>query len=218
MTAGPTGDDLGVMVEGFLRARPSWLAENPGLYRLLTPPARVHGEHLADHMAAMLAAARAQADGVVAAGRAAASLAERVQGAVLALIVATDPAECVAHHLPGLLGVDACALCAEAACPGMRPLPAGTVARLLHGREVLCRTAPPDAGLIHAEAARLAARDALVRVPWGGPPALLALASREPGGTEAAGGGIGALAFLGRAIGAALDRAALDRPARDRAE
>jgi len=41
-----------------------------------------------------------------------------------------------------------------------------------------------------------------VRVPWAGPPTLLALASRD----EAAGFGLGALAFLGQAIGAALDR------------
>lgn len=207
-------DDLAGVVEGFLRARPSWLAENPALYRLLAPPARVHGERLADHMAAMLAAARAeaaamtaQADGVLQAGRAAAGLAERVQAAVLALIAAADPAECVAHHLPGLLGVDAAALCAEATLPGMCPVPGGTVARLLDGRDVVCRIAPADAALIHAEAARLARRDALVRVRWTGPPTLLALASREAEAAEA-GRGLGSLAFLGQAIGAALDRAA----------
>ena len=72
-----------------------------------------------------------------------------------------------------------------------------------------------------AEAARLAAWDALARVPWGGPPCLLALARRDAvpaAATDPAtdpvypvetvpGSLLGALAFLGRAIGAALDRA-----------
>ncbi|MBN8896757.1 MAG: hypothetical protein J0H35_01010, partial [Rhodospirillales bacterium] len=75
----------------FLRENPNWLAENPTLYCVLAPPERVHGEALADHMAAMIRAERAhaaamteRADGVLAAGRAAASLAGRVQEAVLA--------------------------------------------------------------------------------------------------------------------------------------
>ena len=202
-------DDLAEVVEGFLRARPSWLAENPALYGLLAPPARVHGETMADHMAAMLAAARAHAaamaaetQGVLDAGRAAAGLVGRVQATVVALIACPDPAEWVTHALPGLLGVDAAALCAEAELPGIRPIPAGAVARLLDGRDVVHRIAPTDAALLHAEAARLARQDALVRVPWAGPPTLLALASRD----EAAGFGLGALAFLGQAIGAALDR------------
>ncbi|MGH7042745.1 MAG: hypothetical protein ACREFY_11510 [Acetobacteraceae bacterium] len=206
-------EDLAEVVEGFLRARPSFLAENPALYRLLAPPARVHGEALADHMAAMLVAARAQAvamaeraDGVLKAGRAAAGLAQRVQAAVLALIASADPAECARHALPGLLGVDAATLCAEAELPGMHRVPPATVARLLDGRLVVCRTAPADAALLHAEAARLAGRDALVLVPWGGPPTLLALATREAEAV-ADGRGLGVLAFLGQALGVALDRA-----------
>ncbi len=49
------------LVAAFLRAHPAWLAEHPELYRLLAPPRRVHGEALADHMAAMLRAERAHA-------------------------------------------------------------------------------------------------------------------------------------------------------------
>ncbi len=201
-------------VRSFLRARPGWLAEHPELYHLLAPPARVHGERLADHMAAMIAAGRARAaalaeraDLVLAAGRAGAALAARVQPAVLALIGSADPADCVAHVLPGVLAVDAAALCIEDHHPGAHPLPAGTVARLLGGRDVLFRDDPPDAALLHAEAARLALVDALVRVPWNGPPSLLALASRDAGALDPR-QGTGALAFLGRAIGAALDRCA----------
>ncbi|MGH7115569.1 MAG: hypothetical protein ACREE9_13865, partial [Stellaceae bacterium] len=60
-------------VVAFLRARPRFLAERPDLYRVLAPPRRVHGEQLADHMAAMIEAGRehasamsARAEGVLA--------------------------------------------------------------------------------------------------------------------------------------------------------
>ncbi len=197
-------------VAAFLRARPGFLADRPELYRMLLPPARVHGERLADHMAAMLRAERvhaaamaARADGVLAAGRAAASLALRVQEAVLALIAAADPAECIAAELPGLLGIDAAVLCLERDRPHARRLPAGRIAALLGGRDVVFRSRPGDAGLLHAEAAPLARHDALVRVRLADAPALLALACRDAAGLDPA-QGCGALGFLGRAAAAAL--------------
>ncbi len=200
------------LVEAFLRAHPAWLAEHPGLYRLLTPPVRVHGEELADHMAAMVHAERAhaaamaeRADNVLAAGRAAAGLAARVQEAVLALLRSTDPVDCIGYEMPGILGVDAVHLCLEALRPGARPLPGGTVARLLEGRQVLFREVATDARLLHAEAAGLAGHDALALVPGEGPPALLALLARDPWALDP-GQGAGALAFLGRAVAAALGR------------
>jgi uncharacterized protein len=199
-------------IEAFLRAHPAWLADHPELYCVLTPPSRVHGEPLADHMAAMVRAERrraaemaARADGVLAAGRAAAGLVRRVQQAVLALIHARDPVDCVFGELPGILAVDAAALCLEDYRPGIRPLPKGEVARLLGGRNVMFRHDPDDAALLHAEAARLARHDALVRVPWAGPPSLLALVSRDGAALDPS-QGRGALAFLGCAIGAALGR------------
>ncbi len=199
-------------IAAWLRGHPRFLAERPELYRWLAPPERVHGERLADHMAAMLRAERARAaamaeraDGVLAAGRAAAGLSARVQEAVLALIRAEHPAECVAAELPALLGVDAASLCAEAPLPGTRPLPPGTVARLLGGRAVLFRDLPDETRLLHAEAAELARHDALVRVPGEGPAALLALVARDSGALDP-GQGAGALAFLGRAVAAALGR------------
>ncbi|MDE2006268.1 MAG: DUF484 family protein [Rhodospirillales bacterium] len=206
-------------IAAWLRAHPGFLAENPALYAALAPPRRVHGEVLSDHMAAMLARAReeaarmaAHAGDVLAAGRAASGLAARVQEAVLALIAAPDPAECIAHALPGLLGLDAAALCVEADLPRMRPLPVGTVARLLDGRAARIGAPPADAALLHGEAARLAAWDAIALVPWHGPPALLALAGREGmrvGPDQGAPASIlGALGFLGRAAGAALERGA----------
>ena len=199
-------------VAAWLRAHPRFLAERPDLYRWLAPPERVHGERLADHMVAMLRAERAhaaamaeRADDVLAAGRAAAGLSARVQGAVLALIRADNPAECIVAELPALLGVDAASLCAEALLPAARPLPAGMVQQLLDGRAVRFRDLPDEARLLHAEAAELAQHDALVRVPGEGPPALLALVARDRQALDP-GQGAGALAFLGRAVAAALGR------------
>jgi len=211
----PRGDGTALQaaeVAAWLRAHPRFLAEHPDLYRWLAPPERVHGEALADHMAAMLRTERAhaaamaeRADGVLAAGRAAAGLSARVQEAVLALIRAGHPAECVSAEFPALLGVDAASLCIEALLPGARPLPMGTVARLLVGRSVRFRDQPDDVWLLHAEAAQLARHDALVRIPGEGPPALLALVARDARALDSS-QGAGALAFLGRAVASALGR------------
>lgn len=199
-------------VATFLRANPRWLADNPDLYRVLTPPSRVHGEVLADHMAAMVLAERAhaaameeRADGVLAAGRAAAGMATRVQEAVLALLRASDPLDCVAHEIPSILAVDSAHVCIEAIMPGTLPLPEGTVARLLGGRQVLFRDTVTDTRRLHAEAAGLAGHDALVLVPAHGPPALLALLARDRKVLDPV-RGAGALAFLGRAIAASMGR------------
>lgn len=204
-------DDAG-QIEAFLRANPSWLAENPDLYRVLVPPNRVHGEHLADHMAAMVQIERARAtamaervDDVLAAGRAAAGLAVRVQEAVLALLRATDKMDCLTGELPGILAVDAVHFCVEALLPGVRPLPQGMVGQLLGGRHVLFRDTVTEARRLHAEAAGLAGHDALVLVPGAGPPALLALLARDSQMLDPA-RGAGALTFLGRAVAAALGR------------
>ncbi len=199
-------------IEAFLRANPSWLADHPDLYRVLAPPNRVHGEHLADHMAAMVLAERAhaaamaeRADDVLAAGRAAAELAVRVQEAVLALLRSGDALDCVTSEIPGILAVDSVHLCMEALLPGIRPLPQGLVAQLLGGRQVLFRDSVTEARRLHAEAAGLAGHDALVLVPGDGPPALLALLARDGQMLDPA-RGAGALTFLGRAVAAALGR------------
>jgi uncharacterized protein YigA (DUF484 family) len=224
-SARPLSDAAGSdLVAAFLRANPAWLAEHPEMYRLLAPPRRVHGEVLSDHMAAMLRAERAHASELIDAGRAAAGMAGRVQEAVLALMRAADPVECVSGELPGLLGIDAAALCVESQQPegfspgsqvgvqvvvghsvGNHALPPGTVRRLLDGRDVVFRAAASDALMLHAEAARLALHDALVRVPGAGAPMLLALASRDARALDPAQGSH-ALGFLGRAVAAALGR------------
>ncbi len=200
-------------VSAYLRANPGFLAQNPGLYEALAPPRRVHGPGLADHMAAMLALARdraaeaerAAAD-TAAARRAAEGFARRVQDAVVALMRAPDPAWLAAYELAGLLRLDAARLCSEAPRPGAATVPRGTVAAALGQRAALVRPAQPDA-VLHGEAVALAAQEALVRIPVAAGPALLALACRDP--RDLAGATTDALVFLGRAVGAALDAAAV---------
>ena len=226
-------------VARFLTDNPDWLATRMDIYGLLAPPRRVHGEILADHMAAMIEAARQQAADMTAhaqcvlqAGRAAIGLADRVRAAVLALIRAPDVGEWVTSELPGLLGIDSAQLCIEGSPRRQRGITSrllarhvatGTVARLLGRNDVLVRTAPSDPVEVHGEAAGLAAQDALLRVEVPGqPPMLLALASRDMAvleeglpasmtGGSAGGGGRAALAFLGDALAARIEMLAAER-------
>ena len=208
-------DDEAEAVAAFLRAHPHFLAERPDLYRALLPPVRVHGETLADHMEAMIQAERAQsaalaerADGVLAAGRAAAGMASRVQEAVLHLIASTDPIDCITVEMPSLLALDVVALCAEFPLAGANRLPRGAVAALMGSRDVLFRDEPTDIAMLYGEAAALAHRDALVRVKLADGAALLALASRGGASLER-NQGAGALTFLGRAAAVALEHCML---------
>lgn len=194
-----TGDraapDPAGAVAAFLRANPQFLALRPELYHLLAPPARIHGEALADHMAAMLAAARSTAAQLLTAQRATAGMQARVQEAVLALFGAEDVGETVVAAFPKLLGVDAARLCGD--------LPPGGVESLLGGRDVLIRAGHSDTAPLHAEAARLAGHEALVRLP--GRAAVLSLAARDKHALDPAQASA-PLAFLGRALAAALPR------------
>ena len=193
----------GAAVEAFLRAHPAWLAQQPGLYALLEPPRRCHGEPLTDHMAAMLARARADAAAGTADRRAADGFSHRVQEAALALMRAADPARCVRHELPALLQLDGARLLAEGAYPGAVMLPPGAVAAALGRRVSLLRDGVLDPTL-HGAAAALARREALVRVALPGQPGLLALACRD--GTGLAGAGGAALGFLAQAVAVAFER------------
>ncbi len=202
-------------VASFLRAHPDFLAEHPDLYRVLVPPRRVHGDRMADHMAAMLAAERrrvrgleAEMDAAVSAERAGHGLTIRVRLAVLALMRCGDVPEAVTQELPALLGIETCTLLSEAPDRrGVVRLPRGAAARLLPpGRDAAVRPAPTDAELIHQEAALLVRRDALARVPvWTGHPTLLALGARDPNALPAR-QSTANLAFLGRVVAAALAR------------
>jgi len=202
-------------VAAFLRAHPEFLAERPDLYRTLDPPRRVHGDRMADHMAAMLAAERRRVRGLEAemeaalnAERAGHGLTIRVRLAVLALMRCGDVPEAVTQEIPALLGIETCTLLSEAPDRrGVVRLPRGAAARLLRpGLDAAVRPAPLEAELIHQEAAPLVKRDALVRVPvWTDEPTLLALGARDPNALPAR-QSTANLAFLGRAVAAALAR------------
>jgi uncharacterized protein YigA (DUF484 family) len=204
-TPSPETDPEAARVSAYLRAHPDFLAEHPDLYASLSPPMRVHGKIFADHMDAMLRAARghaaemeAKSDAILSAGRAAAAISERVQTAILAMLAAPDPVEYVAESLPGLLGVDAASLACEWPRPRWRTLPPGAIKTMLRNRTVVFRDRPADAALLHAEAALLAERDILILLP-GEQPALLALVSRDAALLPAS-QGLQALAFLGRVL------------------
>ncbi len=188
-------------VAAFLRAEPGWLALHPELYAALEPPRRLHGDRLADHMAAMLARARADLRAGTEDRRAAEGFTHRMQEAALALMRAADPAATLGD-LTALLRIDSARLCCEAACPGAAWVPPGTVAALLGRRVSVIQDAHRDP-ILHGEAAAaLARREALVRVDLEQGPALLALACRD--GRALAGATAGALGFLGQTIAAVL--------------
>jgi hypothetical protein len=165
-----------------LRANPGFLAERPALYALLAPPRRVHGENLADHMAAMIEAGRAEWRGLLAAGRTRGQFGARVAEAVLALIAAADPLAALREECPALLGLADCAL---------RPLPPAA--------PLLLRDVAQGDPALHGEAAALIRREALLAV--GGD--TLVLGARE---AEALPNEPEALLFLARALAALLAR------------
>jgi uncharacterized protein YigA (DUF484 family) len=195
-------------VAAWLRDHPGFLAGRPDLYRLLTPPRRVHGDGLADHMAAMITAERAATRHLAEAAREGGGFAARTQSAVLALIASRDPAETVVQEWPALLGLEHCAVASEAPPAAHRLfLPAGSVARLLPaGRDTLVRATPTELPLLHAEAAALVLRDALALVPLPGAPTLLVLGARHEAALPSRGASM-QLQFLAAALAAALARA-----------
>lgn len=197
-----SGDD-DRLIAAFLRANPGWLAAHPELYAVLDPPRRLHGEAMADHMAAMLDQARRHGTDAAAGRRAVENFTALVQDAVLALMRAPDPAWCLHNDFPLLLRVESVRLSAEFYLLGAAPIPIGTVDTLLGQRDALVRDAGPDRTL-HGEAASLTMREALVRVPLPSAPALLAIAVRDPAALD--GAATPALTFLGQAAAAALDR------------
>jgi hypothetical protein len=212
----PGPDATEQQVADWLRANPGWLARSPALYAQLDPPPRVHGERVADHMQARLAAAAAreaallrQIEALLAAGRANMAAAARIQRAVLALLAAREPIAAVAG-LAELLGVESVALCAERpAPPGFRSLADGAVALLIPpGREAVLRLAPAGDAALHAEAAGLIGSEALLRLDLGpaARPALLALGAREADAFQP-GQATDLLQFLAAAVAAALLRA-----------
>ena len=210
--------DEAAMVETFLRANPAFLAEHPALYRALTPPRRVHGERMADHMTAMLEAERARAaelrgtlEELIAQARANQANQARANQAILALLAARTPAEAldiIGQDWPDLLGVDVVTICAEGrAVTGARPLARGTVARLLPSSgPIALRPQATDTEALYGEAAALVASDALARLTLAnGGEGMLACGSRDAGHFEPR-QGTELVAFLAAAVSIALGR------------
>lgn len=187
------------VVAAFLRDDPGWLARQPGLYAALDPPRRVHGDVLADHMAAQLAAARNEVAALAQHRRAAESFMARVQTAVLTLMASRTAA---VPELASILGLDGVRVCSEHEGAGRMLLRPGMVQAVLGRRETVVGEAQLDPAL-HGEAASLARWQALVRLP-GTAPALLALACRD--GRALAGASASSLGFLGAAVAVALRR------------
>jgi uncharacterized protein YigA (DUF484 family) len=195
--AAPPEPDEATLVEGFLRTHPGFLADHPALYRALTPPRRVHGDRMADHMAAMLEAERARGaelrttlEEVIAHGRANQANQARAHKAVLALMAArtaTEALDIMVQDWPDLLGLDVVTVCAEGrAVLGARPLARGSIARLLPASATLAlRAQASDTEALYGEAAALVSSDALARLTLAsGGEALLACGSRDAGHFE----------------------------------
>jgi len=169
-------------VEAFLLAHPDFLAERPQLYAILTPPRRVHGEAVADHMAAMIQAGRQEWRGLLEAGRTRGAFAAKVAEAVLALIANPDAEDCLRHEWPARLGLESCRL-----------------VPVMAGPPLVLRDVTVASAALHGEAAPLIRREALLRLGE----ATLALGARDvadlPNEPES-------LAFLARALATALGR------------
>jgi uncharacterized protein YigA (DUF484 family) len=216
--AAPPEPDEAAQVEAFLRAHPAFLADHPALYRTLVPPRRVHGERMADHMVAMLAAERARAaelrttlEDLVAHGRTNQANVARAHKAVLALIAArsaTEALDIMVQDWPDLLGLDVVTVCAEGrAVLGARPLARGSIARLLpNASAFVLRPQATDQEALYGEAAALVSSDALARLTLAsGGEALLACGSRDAGHFEPR-QGTDLVSFLAAAAATALGR------------
>ncbi|MBS7810748.1 hypothetical protein [Roseococcus pinisoli] len=179
---GGTEKDEAAAVEAFLLDNPGFLAARPQLYAVLTPPRRVHGEVLADHMTAMVEAGREVWRDLLQAGRTRKNFSGKVAEAVLALIAAADPFDCVRDEWPARLGVESCRLIAA-----------------VPGNAAMARDVTSADPALHGEAAPLVRREALLRAGEH----TLVLGARDaadlPHEPEA-------LAFLARALAATLAR------------
>lgn len=187
-------------VAAWLRANPDFLARNPALLTVLTPPARAMGRNVVDLQHAMarllqerVASLEAQRRSLIAGGRAQQASQARAHKCVLALISATSLQQLVhtvTTDLAMLWDVDVATLCVEAdgamrpkPPAGVRVLRAGTVEGLFGGgRRVLLRHNVRASREIFGPGCRLVRSEALIRlrVSRRTPPGLLALGSRRP--------------------------------------
>jgi uncharacterized protein YigA (DUF484 family) len=198
-------DPSAKQVAAYLRDHPDFLQRYPDLLAIIETPVREFpdadpdGGQVIDLQHAMVGRLRVELahsanehSELIDTGRNNQRSQARIHDAVLRLLSARSLnhlLELMSTDLVGLLDIDAVALCLEtgsvapATSHGIRILPDGTIAKVLGSeRDVTLRDNVPGERLIFGEAAGLVRSDALLRltVREGGPPALLALGSREP--------------------------------------
>jgi hypothetical protein len=161
---------------------------------------------MADHMMAMILRERshaetmtAQAEAVLAAGRATASILSKVHEAVLVLMQASDVVDCLTTEVPSILAVDALCLCRHGGAAESDGH-AGRLGALLGAHNLVVRVSPEDSLSLYREAAALARFDLLIKLPSVG---VLGLAYRNES-SFGAGAGQSAWQFLGQAIATML--------------
>ena len=217
-TANSTNAVEAEVVRDYLLENPKFLAENPDLLPLLHPEALHSGENVLDmgqivvrRLGDEVTRLTAQHEDLLATGRANQAAQNQVHAAALALMEAHNfehLIHVITRDLAEVLGVDAVALCIEAAGDGPTQTPMGGVYLLPAGE--VDRVLGPGAGalleeVLHGDravfgpAAELVRSQALVRLTLspGSPPGLLALGSRDKNQFHA-GQGTELLQFLNR--------------------
>lgn len=187
-------------VRVWLEANPDFLAENPELIKVMTPPAQELGRSVVDFQHFMLhrlrdefARTREQQRVMVANARANLHAQSRVQAAVLSLIEArslADLIETLTVDLAAILDVDAAILVVESNGlepphvhrSGIRVVAPGEIDAIMQGRETRLDADIDGDAALFGEAAGLVASQALIRleVSRDTPVGLLALGSRNP--------------------------------------
>lgn len=213
-------DPTAKQVAAYLRAHPDFLQQHPDLLAIIKAPKREFsdtdpdGGEVVDLQHAMVGRLRTelarnvkQHGELIDAGRNNQHSQARIHATVLRLLSARSfdhLLELMSTDLVGLLDIDTVALCLETGSEapvtshGIRILPDGTIAKVIGGeRGVILRDNVAGDRRIFGEAAGLVRSDALLRliVRKKGPPALLAMGSREPHRFHP-GQGIELLAFL----------------------
>ena len=201
MTHSPLPPDLDADdIIAWLKAHPDFLARNPEVIDILTPPKENSGRKVADfqsYMIARLKADKAEAIGitreVVETARNNMNSQTRIHKAVLRLLEADSFDEfiqTITSDLTNLLDVDITTLVVEADgqniphinTVGIRIIPEGTVDAWMQGKNILQQSDISGIEAIFGAGATLVKSQALVRVDIAmqTPPAIIAFGSRDP--------------------------------------
>jgi uncharacterized protein YigA (DUF484 family) len=204
-------------VAGYLRRNPDFLAENPELLEVLTPPARARGDGVLDLQSYMverlrdeLEEMRQARDELLRAGRSNMAAQGRVHQAVLALLCTESfehLIEIVTTDWAVMLNLDAVTLGVERCTRDLPPVRLGGLCQLEPdtvdsvigaGRRVMLHGEIEGDPAIFGAAAGLVASEALIRLDISSatPAAMLALGARRPDQFHA-GQGTELLSFLG---------------------